>query len=335
VLAGVLVVTDAMFLSTHDARVAVVVVAAAGVGGLVVALLLGRRVSHDANALAGAAKTLSSGRFHPPAGPLPAELTVVADEMEMADQRLREARERTSALEASRRELVAWVSHDLRSPLAGLRAMAEALEDGVVRDEAGVARYHRGIRREIDRMASMVDDLFELSRIHAGTLRLAVHRVGVDDLVSEAIAAADPVARSKGVRLAGSAPAGEHVSVDPHQMARVLHNLVANAIRHTPDDGTVEIAGTVVDQHACFVVHDTCGGIPEADLPRLFDVAFRGETARTPTEDSGAGLGLAIARGIVEAHDGKIDVRNAVGGCRFEVRIPLAAAESQTSAAQL
>jgi len=323
VLAGVLVVTDAMFASIHDARIAVVVVAASGGAGLVVALLLGRRVSQDVSALAGAAQTLSAGAFRAPEGPLPAELAMVAAEMELADHRLRDARDRAAALEASRRDLVAWVSHDLRSPLAGLRAMAEALEDGVVTDVAGVARYHRGIRLETDRMATMVDDLFELSRIHAGALLLAVDRVGLDDLVSEVIATAYPVARSKGVRLAGSAQAGEHVSVDARQMARVLHNLVANAIRHTPDDGTVEVAGSITDRHACFVVADSCGGIPAADLPRVFDVAFRGEAARTPAESSGAGLGLAIARGIVEAHDGEIDVHNALGGCRFEVRIPL------------
>ena len=323
VLAGVLVVADAMFLSAHDARIAVIVVAASGCAGLVIAVLLGRRVSQDASALADAAQTLSTERFRSPDGPLPAELAVVAAEMQIADRRLRAARDQTEALETSRRELVAWVSHDLRSPLAGLRAMAEALEDGVVTDPDGVARYHRGIRRETDRMATMVDDLFELSRIHAGALRLAVDRVGLDDLVSEAVAAADPVARSRGVRLAGSASPGEHITVDPRQMARVLHNLVANAVRHTPDDGTVEVAGTLTDHHACFVVADSCGGIPELDLPRVFDVAFRGEAARTPAAGSGAGLGLAIARGIVEAHDGEIDVHNAGGGCRFEVRIPL------------
>jgi signal transduction histidine kinase len=325
VLVGVLVVTDAMYLSGHDARVAAVVVVASGVAGLAIALVLGRRVSHGARALAGAAQTLSSGTFRPPDDLLPAELAVVATEMKLADDRLREARDHAAALEASRRELVAWVSHDLRSPLAGLRVMAEALEDGVVTDPADVARYHRGILRETDRMATMVDDLFELSRIQAGALRLAVERVGLADLVSDAIAAADPVARSNGVRLTGSAPAGQRVDVDPRQMARVLHNLVANAIRHTPDDGTVEVAGTITDADLRVVVADTCGGIPEADLPRVFDVAFRGEPARTPVEGHGAGLGLAIARGIVEAHHGEIDVSNAAGGCRFEVRIPLLA----------
>ncbi|MEJ7727537.1 MAG: histidine kinase dimerization/phospho-acceptor domain-containing protein, partial [Actinomycetes bacterium] len=165
VLAGVLVVADAMFLSAHDARIEVIVVAASGGAGLVIAVLLGRRVSQDASALADAAQTLSTERFRSPDGPLPAELAVVAAEMQIADRRLRAARDQTEALETSRRELVAWVSHDLRSPLAGLRAMAEALEDGVVTDPDGVARYHRGIRRETDRMATMVDDLFELSRI--------------------------------------------------------------------------------------------------------------------------------------------------------------------------
>ena len=128
--------------------------------------------------------------------------------MASADGRLRESRGREIALEDSRRELVAWVSHDLRSPLAGVRAMAEALEDGVVTSPEDQARYFTSIRREADRLAIMVDDLFELSRIHAKALRLVIAQVGPADLVSELLASADPIARAKGVRLVGSADPG-------------------------------------------------------------------------------------------------------------------------------
>ena len=326
---GIALVANAMFLSDHDQRVTIMVVGVASLVGIAVALVLANRVASGSAALGVAAGTLGEpGGYEPPRVALPAELARVGADMAAADVRLRESVEREAALESSRRELVARVSHDLRSPLAALRAMAESLEDGVVSDAADVARYYTGIRREADRLAALIDDLFELSRIHSGALRPAVSRVGLDELVSEAVATGDPLARFKGVRLAASSEAGIPVDVDAREMGRVLRNLVTNAIRHTPSDGSVQITGLQQQNHAVVVVSDSCGGIPPQDLDRVFDVAFRGEAARTPTPDGGAGLGLAIARGIVEAHAGDIGVRNAEGGCRFEVRIPLAVAAS-------
>src|SRR5262249_62398499 len=114
--------------------------------------------------------------------------------------RLAESRDRERALEASRRELVAWVSHDLRTPLAGLRAMSEALEDGVADDPA---LYYKQIHASVDRLAGMVDDLFELSRIQAGAISSAPEHVGLDDLVSDCLTALEPLARGRGVRLGG------------------------------------------------------------------------------------------------------------------------------------
>ena len=325
VLAAVLVVAQAMFISTHDRDVVIVVIMASGVGGLIVALVLGGMMSRAAGRLAQAARTLSADAYEAPAASLPKELDAVATEMASADRRLRESRRREVALEDSRRELVAWVSHDLRSPLAGVRAMAEALEDGIVTSPEDRVRYYSSIRREVDRLAIMVDDLFELSRIHAKALRLAIAQVGPADLVSELLTSADPIARAKGVRLVGTADPGTAVAVDARELSRALYNLIANAIRHTPSDGTVRITASVARDHAYFTVADACGGIPEGDLPRVFDVAFRGVAARTPTADGGAGLGLAIARGIVEAHAGEINVHNTGPGCCFEVRIPLVA----------
>src|SRR5690606_10833027 len=143
------------------------------------------------------------------------------------------------ALERSRRDLVAWVSHDLRTPLAGLRAMAEALEDGVAEDPG---RYHKQMRVEVDRLTRMVDDLFELSRIHADALQLSFSQVSLPDLVSDTLAGADALAKAKGIKLfgrAGNVPAW--VRADQRELSRVMSNLVANAIQHTPDDGTVVV----------------------------------------------------------------------------------------------
>ncbi len=232
----------------------------------------------------------------------------------------REARARERAAEASRRELVAWISHDLRTPLAGIRAMAEALSDGVVARPADVADYAGRISGEAAKLSGMVDDLFELSRITAGALRLTLSEVPLADVVSEVVAAERPVAARKGVELRADAVTWPVVLGSDPELARVVRNLLSNAIRHTPPSGTVAVRVDVEGMQALLRVDDGCGGIPEADLPRVFEVAFRGTPSRQPV---GGGLGLAIARGLVEAHEGTIAAHNHGPGCRFEVRLPL------------
>ncbi|MET8143012.1 HAMP domain-containing sensor histidine kinase [Sphaerisporangium sp. NPDC005288] len=323
-LAGVVAITIEMIIDGHPKNVVLTVVAVAGLVGLGVALAVARQVVAASRSLVAAVEDVSpSSDFVPPAGPLPAELTTIAEALAQAYERLREGRERERALEGARRELVAWISHDLRTPLAGMRAMVEALEDGVVEDAETVRRYHNQIRHEVDRLSHMVDDLFELSRIHAGTLRLSPHRVGLGDLVADALAGVEAVAKAKGVRLTGEAEPVLPIYADAAELGRALRNLVVNAIRHTPEDGAVVVRAEADERTVRLSVADCCGGIPEDDLPRVFDVAFRGETARTPGKDGGAGLGLAIARGIVEAHEGAIAVVNDGPGCRFEISLPI------------
>ncbi|RAJ68728.1 phospho-acceptor domain-containing protein [Streptomyces sp. Amel2xB2] len=267
----------------------------------------------------GAGVSAAAGGFIEPTTPMPAELASLSRQLARTSENLAASRERERALEASRRELVAWISHDLRSPLAGLRAMAEALEDGIAEDPA---RYHRQIRGEVERLSGMVGDLFELSRIQAGSLALSPTRVSAYDLVSDAIAGADALAGERGVRLADEGVEQVPVEVDGKEMSRVLANLLVNAIHRTPADGTVAVAATRREDAVVLSVTDGCGGIPAQDLPRVFDTGWRGTDARTPP--GGAGLGLAIVRGIVEAHQGRAAVRNVPGGCRFEVTLPAA-----------
>src|SRR5205823_9879825 len=322
---GAWVGARAMFLSEHDLWALGVMLVAAGAVAVVSALLLGRRVGAASEALVGVARRIGDGDS-PPNGPRPAapqELSRLHHELELTSRRLEQARTREHALDSSRRELVAWVSHDLRTPLAGIRAIVEALEDGVVDDPETIARYYATLRGEADRLAELVDDLFELSRAQAGVLQLQFERVSLGDLVSDALAGASPVATAKGVRLQGhlAGPPAE-LEVSTSEVLRALRNILENAIRHTPSDGSVTVeAGSDVGGAYVSVI-DTGGGIPERDLPRVFEVAFRGDAARTPG-DAGAGLGLAIARGFVEAHRGDITVRNANGGCPFTVRPPL------------
>ncbi|GAA2332872.1 HAMP domain-containing histidine kinase [Streptomyces kunmingensis] len=320
-LAGTLAVAWAMFLSPHDLQVVTTVVAMAAVVSLATALLLGRRFVARSRELAVAARSFGEdGAFAVPETPATAELESVSRELAATSAKLTASRERERALETSRRELVAWISHDLRTPLAGLRAMAEALEDGVATDPG---RYLTQMRTEVDRLNDMVGDLFELSRIHAGALPLSPARMSLYDLVGDALAGADPLAREHGVRLVGDHVEPVPVEVDGKEISRVLGNLLVNAIRRTPADGTVAVAVERAREGSVVVsVTDGCGGIPEEDLPRVFDTGWRGTHARTPP--AGAGLGLAIVRGIVEAHQGRATVRNIPGGCRFEVTLPTA-----------
>jgi len=323
-LAGVAAISFRMFPS-GDRDVMLELMGLAGLAGLAVALVVGRSVSRGARRLLNSVREVGEvGMYTPPAVVLPAELAGLSLGLAETHDRLGRSRAREQALEASRRELVAWVSHDLRTPLAGLRAMAEALEDQVVTDPREVSRYHTQIRVETDRLAKMIDDLFQLSKIHAGTLRLSPRLVGLEDLIAEVAASTEPVARAQGVRLTGAAAPGMAVLIDPAEFGRAVRNLVTNAIRHTPPNGTIELVGTIQSGLACVSVADECGGIPPGDLPRVFDVAFRGESARTPDPSGGAGLGLSIARGIVEAHSGKINVRNTGPGCQFVISLPLA-----------
>jgi signal transduction histidine kinase len=203
--------------------------------------------------------------------------------------------------------------------------MIEALEDGVVSDAPTVSRYHATIRLEADRLAGLVDDLFELSQIQSGALSLALAPVALDEVLADAIDGVAVAAGAKGVDL--HCEVGDPcpvVEVATPEMIRVVRNLLDNAIRHTQSPGRVTLtAGVDEDGTGVEVsVVDGCGGIPAEDLDRVFEMGYRGDVARTPGEGRG-GLGLAVAQGLVKAHDGHISVGNEAGGCRFTVRLPL------------
>lgn len=290
-----------------------------------------RSIARDNKALHSAVADLGAGRIPEADGRrLSAEVERVRSELRTTAAALAATRERERGLETARRELVSWVSHDLRTPLAGLRAMAEALEDGVADDPE---LYYKQISSSVERLNQMVEDLFDLSRIQAGASSRDLENIALDDLVSDCVAALEPLAAAQGVRLVGSVDelvgGSAEVSGNGPELNRALTNLVANAIRHTKASGCVDVRVSLVSEpmaHAEVLVRDECGGIPAEHLDRVFDVGFRGESARTPNRlnQAGAGLGLAITRGIVEAHDGTVEVQNTPGGCSFRVRLPVA-----------
>jgi signal transduction histidine kinase len=330
--AGAYAAARDMFITQHDLAALLVVLLAAGTVSVASALVFGARIGATSSGLIEAARRIGS-ELEPPAGEprRPArgsgsahELERLGAELAAMEVRLNDAQRRERSLESSRRELVAWVSHDLRTPLAGIRAMVEALEDGVVRDPETVHHYYGTLRQESDRLAALIDDLFELSRAETGTLQLQFERVSLHDIVADALAGCAPVAASKGVRIEERqvGPPAELVVSAP-EVLRALRNILENAIRFTPSDGSVVVEAGVDDVYpdGCFVsVRDTGGGIPDDALARVFDVAYQVDPARTP--GSGAGLGLAIAKGFIEAHHGELSVRNEHGGAVFTLRLP-------------
>jgi len=314
----------AMFLSAHDLRVLTVVLVFSASVAVAAALTTGRRFRTSVEALSRHAASLvgGEGRTLPADSLVTAELRHLGTVLGAAGADLERSRSREASLERSRRELVAWVSHDLRSPIGAIRAMAEALEDGVVSDPEDVAAYHGAIRQETERLSGLVDDLFELARIEAGAATPGdVPFVPLSELLAEIVDAAAVRAGARQVRLAGELDSAGSELVVAADLRRAIDNVIDNAIRHTPAGGSVTVRAQASGRTVVLVVADECGGIPDDDLRRVFDIAYRGDLARG-RDTGGAGLGLAIAKGLVEARSGAISVRNAGAGCEFTVQLP-------------
>ena len=325
VAVSVLINVNKMFLSRHDSFVILVALGWATVIAAGLAVMVGHSVSIGTLAVRKGLARLDTADA-PAIGTTraPGELTALVAELEVIRERLSASRQRERALEQSRRELVAFMSHDLRTPLAGLRALAEGLEDGVVDDvPAAMTR----IRSTVDRLSLLVNDLFELSRVTGGEIRRPRTMVSLAEVAMDVATEACDHARASGVRLVVDLPAhGDRLPVlgDADELARAMTNLVANAVRHTEPGGAVRVLGSRSPEgQVRLAVVDGCGGIPASDLEHVFEAGWRGSPARTP-DDGGAGLGLAIARGVVESHSGSLLVTNVDGGCRFELDLPLA-----------
>ena len=257
----------------------------------------------------------------------------LADRLVRARREVEAAQLRQSELEHSRRELIAWISHDLRTPIAGIRAMTEALTDGVVDDAATVARYHESLLTESVRLGALVDDLFELSTLQAEPSAIRTELISLGEIVSAATATATPRATAAGVELRCAISHEDDIELElgHREIDRVIHNLLENAIRHTPAGRTVEIALEHGDGDVSISVRDRCGGIAPQDLERIFDTGFRGDPARS---GAGGGLGLTIARALVEGHHGRLEVENRDDGCVFRVSLPAPARSTRPSSSQ-
>ena len=224
-------------------------------------------------------------------------------------------------IEGARRQLVAAASHDLRTPLASLRLLVESIDDGVATGETR-DRYLKEIRTHVAVLSDLIDDLFELSRIEAGDISWTLRQVELGALIDDAVAAMRAPAAERGVRIAAELPSGHVVAeANAEKVQRVLFNLIQNAIRHTPADGSVTVRARPVGGEVEVEVADDGEGVPAGAAERVFEAFYRGDDSRG---EDGAGLGLAISRAIVEAHGGRIWLEDARPGTR--VRFTLRAA---------
>ncbi len=313
-----------MFTNEHDLQLATVLLVFASGIAIALGFFFAEEITDRIRSLSETARGLARGRLDlraPVAGQdevaaLALTFNDMAAQLQAADQKQRE-------LDRLRRDLIAWVSHDLQTPLASVRAIVEALADGVIDDPATERRYLATAQRDIESLSSLIDDLFQLAQLDAGGLTLEPTTAEVCDLLSDTLEAFRPLAASRGVTLDGACQDVGVATLDVRRIGRVLANLVGNALDHTPPGGTVSVIGIRQGRFIRIDVRDTGAGIAPENLPHIFDRFYRGEPARQRTT-GGAGLGLAIARGLVEAHGGRIDATSRPGlGATFTVELPI------------
>lgn len=308
-LAAVLLSGWVMFHMGADLKV-LAVAAASAVAAVIAGLLLARSIAATLRGLRRAAGAIEAG-----------DLSARAPESGTGE--LHEVARAFNAMAASveqlfdaRRELVSWASHDLRTPLASLRALVEAAEDGLLEP----SEYLPSLREQTEALSSLVDDLFELAQIDAGVLTLELRDTRLAEVVSSTIRVLGPEAATRRVALVADVEPETTVAIAPEKIERVLANLIANALRHTPADGSVAVRVEQLPHDIYVHVEDSGSGLQPDAPARMFDRFWRADRARTGT---GAGLGLAIARGLVEAHGGRIWAENrAQGGARVSFSLP-------------
>ena len=302
-LAAVVLSGLVMFQSGHDLTI-LAVAAASSTSAIVAALALGRSTGRSIDPFLEAAAHMAAGDLSARAPtPRQRELAALATTFNEMAARLEE-------LFDTRTQMVAWASHDLRTPLANIQAMLEALEDGL----AEPGRYLPALREQARTLGVLIDDLFELARIDAGALTLELREAQLSGLVRSCLRGIEAEAQARSVQLEADVADTVVVRCAPAKVERVLLNLLANSLRHTPSDGSVAVRAERRPEEVEIVVEDTGDGLqPDAER-RMFERFWRGDPARSMTNGGGAGLGLAIARGLVEAHGGRIWAENRPGG---------------------
>jgi signal transduction histidine kinase len=313
-----------MFASQHDLILAMVLLLFAGGIALSLGYFLSVSMTDRIVRLNQAAKEIAQGHLDvrvPESGR--DEIAGLAHTFNQMASQLQAAARQQRELDTLRRDLVAWIGHDLRTPLTSIRVIVEALADGVVEDPTTVERYLQTAQHHIRSLSLLLDDLFEIAQIDAGGLKLERHPSSMRDLISDTIEALSALATRQTVELEGSAEPGvDPVPMDVQKIERVLNNLLDNALRHTQAGGRVHVSASATVEGVLVEVRDTGEGISAEDLPHVFERFYRGEKSRSRAT-GGVGLGLAIASGIIEAHGGHMGIDSSLGqGTRVWFTLP-------------
>jgi signal transduction histidine kinase len=323
VLVNLSVTSSLMFLSNHDFSLLTLLVIFSGAVSVFFAFLLSDRLGRQVDEIVRGAQGIAAGRYDTrvTAGGS-RELAELADAFNKMATQLESAFSRQQEMEQNRKELVAAISHDLRTPLASLRLMTEAVSDGVA-DEQQTRVFLERMRGEVEYMTGLIEDLFELSQLDAGALKLKKERGNLADLISDTLESLRAQADNKHQSLQGAILTDlPELEFDHRKIQRVLNNLIGNAIRYTHESGNIQIVAQRKADRVKVCVIDNGDGIPSSDLEKIFEPFYRGERSRG-REQGGTGLGLAIARGLIEAHGGLIWAENLKKGSRFTFELPL------------
>jgi signal transduction histidine kinase len=320
---NVLVTAQLMFTDQHDLLLATVLLLFAGGMAIALGYILSTALTERIRKLDEAAQTIGAGELDvritvdgkDEMAKLAATFNKMAAKLESADRKQRE-------LDIIRRDLIAWVGHDLQTPLASIRAIVEALADGVVEDSETTQRYLATALKDIRSLSILIDDLFQMAQLDAGGIPLNREPNSLSDLVSDSLESFSELSVRQGVSLQGSVATDvDPVYMDAQLIGRVLNNLISNALRHTQPGGNVQVISMRTSAGVQVEVCDDGDGISPEDLPFVFERFYRGEKSRSRIT-GGSGLGLAIAEGIIEAHGGEIGVASVPGKTSFYFTLP-------------
>jgi signal transduction histidine kinase len=328
-LLNVFLIARLMFISTeHDLWVVAAAIGFSVVLMTAFSLTVASSVAQRLEVISGAVRTLAEGGRVTSLGLAEAdEVSRLAEDVKRLSEKLDESERERSRLDQQRVELTAAISHDLRTPLASVRAMAEALADGVVEEEGERARYYALIQREIERLDRMISDLFDLAQIDSGALRLEKRRLPLQEIVAEVVDGMRPQAEHRGIDLRFEAPDERlpELEIDGARFERAVSNLVRNAIEHTPSGGEICASVKLAGGWLALTVRDNGEGFDASQTEQVWQRFYRGDKSRGRNgSGDGAGLGLSIVRGFVEAHGGSVECESAPGqGAVFTVRLPV------------
>jgi len=313
-----------MFASQHDLLLAIVLLIFAGGMAMALGYFLSSTITERIALLKDAADSLAEGDLttrvamngRDEVAALASAFNQMAAQLQASDEKQRE-------LVRLRTDLIAWASHDLQTPLASIRAILEALADGVIEDSESIQRYHKTAQREVQSLSLLIDDLFQMAQLDAGGLPLHRENASLSDLVSDTLESFTELAARQRVTLSGSVdPDVDPLYMDTQRIGRMLNNLISNALRHTPAEGQIELRARQAGTNVEVTVRDTGEGIRAEDLSHIFERFYRGEKSRSRAT-GGSGLGLAITQGIARAHGGEIRVESTPGkGTLFIITLP-------------